>query len=110
MTANDHFKTKILARLEELGHRMQDIETELDKPKSKDLGEQAIDLEDDEVLETLGTSAQREVYELRKALDRIADGTYGICAECENRISDERLEAVPQAMLCRDCATRAANP
>ncbi len=108
MTSNDHFRAKILARLDELGDRMQDIEKELDKPKSKDLGEQAIDLEDDEVLETLGVSAQREVRELREALKRITAGTYGICAECEEQISFERLDVVPQARLCKKCATKAA--
>ena len=108
MTKTDHYKHKIRRRLEELGVRMNAIETELDKPKSKDLGEQAIDLEDDEVLESLGIAAQREVSELREALKRLADGSYGICAECESAISPERLDVIPQARLCRRCAQEAA--
>jgi RNA polymerase-binding transcription factor DksA len=105
----NHLRHIIEDRLAQLGARMQDIETELDKPKSKDLGDQAIDLEDDEVLETLGIAASQEVRELRSALDRMAAGTFGICAECESEISVERLELVPFTRLCRECANRAAT-
>lgn len=103
----DTFKDLIHARLAELGQRMQDIETELDQPKDKDLGEQAVDLEDDEVLEGIGLVAQKEVGLLQAALSRIDDGTYGICQNCENPISEARLRAVLYAPLCRDCASAA---
>lgn len=107
MTKTDHFRQKILHRLDELGVRMSGIETELDLPKPRDLNDQAIDLEDDEVLETLGLAAQQETRELRAALKRCDDGGFGICANCGEAISDERLELVPQAQLCRRCATEA---
>ena len=35
---------------------------------------------------------------------RIEDGTYGICTNCGRPISEERLEALPWAELCIDCA------
>ena len=76
----EELKASIEARLDELGARMNTIEVELDQPKSKDLGEQAIDLEDDEVLERLGSAAEREVEALRQALNRVSDGSFGICA------------------------------
>ncbi|MGI9379849.1 MAG: TraR/DksA family transcriptional regulator [Methyloligellaceae bacterium] len=41
---------------------------------------------------------------IQVALDRIANGTYGICVSCEQPISTERLEAVPHASRCRNCA------
>jgi RNA polymerase-binding protein DksA len=40
---------------------------------------------------------------LNEALDRIKNGTYGICRKCEKSISKERLEAVPHATLCIKC-------
>jgi len=40
---------------------------------------------------------------LDRALERIEDGTYGICMECGHLISRERLEAVPHARLCIEC-------
>lgn len=102
-----HFAGLISARLEELGERIHDIDHELGEPKSADLNEQAIDLEDDEVLESLGAAAQKEISLLKLALGRIEDGTYGICRKCEEPISEERLNAVLYAPLCKTCATGA---
>ena len=41
--------------------------------------------------------------EVRAALDRIADGSYGLCLRCEEEISQKRLKAVPWATLCISC-------
>jgi len=101
-----HFKTAIEARLEELGERLHQIEDELDTPKTQDLNDQAIDLEDDEVLEGVGQAAQKEVGLLQQALKRIENGEYGTCAVCGDPISDERLNAVLYATLCRNCAAQ----
>ena len=103
---NSHFETAIKNRLAELGVRMHVIDAELGHLKPKDLEEQAIDLEDDEVLEGLGVAAQKEVMLLKDALARIKDNTYGICLSCGEQISEERLKAVLYAPLCRTCANR----
>ena len=65
MTEFAKFESQIRDRLKELGVRLNEIETELDQPKSRDLGEQAIDLEDDEVLESIGIAGQKEIALLR---------------------------------------------
>lgn len=41
--------------------------------------------------------------EVRAALDRIADGSYGACFHCEEEITLKRLQAVPWATLCIAC-------
>ena len=41
------------------------------------------------------------------ALGRIADGTYGTCLECEEDISQKRLNAMPWATLCIACQEQA---
>jgi DnaK suppressor protein len=40
---------------------------------------------------------------VRGALARIADGSYGICMHCEEEIKQKRLEAVPWAPFCIRC-------
>ncbi len=45
----------------------------------------------------------RELEEIRLALQKINEGTYGICERCGKAINEERLEAIPTARLCRDC-------
>jgi DnaK suppressor protein len=42
---------------------------------------------------------------IREALDRIEDGTYGICEICGNEISKRRLMARPVTTLCIACKT-----
>ena len=71
-----------------------------------DFEDQAIDLEDDEVLEGIGRANAQEVRLLQNALKRIADGSYGICGKCGDPISPARLDAVPYAMICRNCAAQ----
>lgn len=104
MVDQAHFKQVIEARLKELGVRIDEIDAELSHEMDSDLEDQAIDLEDDEVLEGLGNAAEREIGLLNAALKRIADGSYGTCLKCGEPISEARLEAVPYAPLCKNCA------
>jgi DnaK suppressor protein len=55
-----------------------------------------------ELDEGLEENADHLLVEIEAALSRIDDGTYGLCANCGNPISPERLEAVPYATLCID--------
>ena len=53
--------------------------------------------------------AQRDgrlLYHIDKALERIEDGSYGLCHSCNGSISRERLEAVPHARLCIQCKSK----
>lgn len=43
------------------------------------------------------------IKKIRKALDRIDNGTYGICDKCEENISNKRLKARPVTTQCIDC-------
>jgi DnaK suppressor protein len=40
------------------------------------------------------------------ALDRLREGTFGICTDCSRPVGKERLLAVPTAELCIDCRRR----
>jgi DnaK suppressor protein len=44
-----------------------------------------------------------ELARLERALQRMAAGDYGVCAECGDPIARERLYANPAATLCADC-------
>ena len=47
------------------------------------------------------------IGKIKEALARIDDGTFGICEECGEDISEERLKARPMTTLCIDCKTKA---
>lgn len=55
-------------------------------------------------VQSLLTDARRELEELDAAEARIDAGTYGICAKCGRPIAEERLDALPTATKCIDCA------
>jgi DnaK suppressor protein len=41
--------------------------------------------------------------QIRRALSRIANGTYGVCLQCKEDISPKRMAAVPWAAFCIKC-------
>jgi DnaK suppressor protein len=43
------------------------------------------------------------IGKIKDALERIDQGTYGICESCGEDISDERLKARPVTTLCIEC-------
>lgn len=46
---------------------------------------------------------ESQVAQIKEALKRIENGTYGICADCGDTIPPERLEIIPYATLCVNC-------
>ena len=50
--------------------------------------------------------SRAELQRIDSALRKLDAGTYGTCESCGNPIAPERLEAIPWAPLCIDCARR----
>jgi DnaK suppressor protein len=48
-------------------------------------------------------SSFSRIQSVKLALERIDDGSYGTCLECEEEISSKRLQAVPWACCCLKC-------
>ena len=99
---------KLRARLNDLLSRTEVIEDDLRHPLDADWEEQAVDLADDEALEGVDEVLRAEIQQIRLALLRIENGTYGTCAVCGDEIRRERLEARPIATRCIKCASEAA--
>ncbi|WP_444988761.1 TraR/DksA family transcriptional regulator [Halomonas mongoliensis] len=73
-------------------------------PLDKNMEEQAIELQNDEVVDALEREAEEELRQVMQALARIEAGEGDICQVCEEPIDPERLAAVPFTTLCRECA------
>lgn len=56
-----------------------------------------------ERIQTQRVDLEARNEQIRAAQQRMADGTYGTCANCGKQIPIERLEALPHATLCIDC-------
>jgi DnaK suppressor protein len=46
------------------------------------------------------------LQQIQDALERIAEGKYGACVECEGRIPKARLEVLPDTPYCVKCAAK----
>jgi RNA polymerase-binding transcription factor DksA len=75
-----------------------------DDPLTADFAEQAVERENDEVLTALDDSIRAELAHLEQALARLDEGIYGVCEKCGNSIGEKRIEALPYALTCIDCA------
>ncbi|MDG5748650.1 TraR/DksA family transcriptional regulator [Qipengyuania sp. XHP0207] len=95
---------QLQARLARLLERAGVIEDDLRYPLDADSSEQAVDLANDEALEGVDEILRQEIAQVRMALLRIENGTYGTCSQCGKDISRARLEARPIATRCIDCA------
>ena len=104
MTELQEIKTKLEAKLRELDERAHEIDDELSEPGDDDWSENAVEAENDEVLEKVGSMAVEEIRQIKVALGKIDAGTYGICQTCNKQIAPKRLEALPYAITCIDCA------
>ena len=103
----DEIRQRLQARREELLDRAERTDADLRReaePLSADFDEQAVQLENDEVLQGLNDSAVREIRQISQALSRLDSGSYFSCARCGAAIEPLRLDAVLYTPLCSECA------
>ena len=43
------------------------------------------------------------LHEFEEALERVKDGSFGLCESCKKKVPKERLKAIPYARLCVNC-------
>ena len=65
-----------------------------------DLAEEHVDRE---TLEMLGQRDRDRLARISAAIRRINTSGYGRCQQCGRQISEQRLEAIPDAVLCYEC-------
>jgi DnaK suppressor protein len=68
-----------------------------------DVVDEALDAAQDEISSQLAEVESRELAQIESALDRIREGTYGVCEICEVKIPLARLNALPYATTCINC-------
>jgi DnaK suppressor protein len=64
-----------------------------------------------ERLNQVGTAKQLSAIleDVERAVEKLSEGTYGVCDSCGTEIPPERLEARPWSVLCVDCRTEKAG-
>lgn len=95
---------QLIERRNELEARLQKLKSDISQPLDHDFEEQAVQLENGEVLDALAVEAQEEIQKINHALIRIEEGHYGECSECGEPIDPERLAIRPYSSRCVTCA------
>jgi len=102
-------KQQLLEKRDELQSRLDEITRDVrheDNPLSGDWEEQAVQRENEEVIDALGNEARRELEQIKQALARIESGDYPYCSECGDEIGEARQELLPYTSLCVSCAEK----
>ncbi len=105
---------EILVLSQELNNRKTELMLELknlnsdrhreNKPLDKDFSEQAVERENDEVVDRLHEKVSQQIQQINEALERIKQNQFGFCSICNEPIPDKRLQIVPFAKTCVKCA------
>ncbi|ACU88296.1 TraR/DksA family transcriptional regulator [Desulfomicrobium baculatum] len=100
-------RTRIEKRMEELKTTIAQLQ-ETSKPVSLDqpIGRlsRMDSMANQAISEQRLTDSRRTLMRLERALDRVDDEHFGVCAECGEDIAVGRLLVMPEATLCVDCA------
>jgi RNA polymerase-binding protein DksA len=93
-------KTEIISNLVTSNADFKEIVEGLDP---KDLADIASDDIDRKMIEVIGSQELKRLRLIDSALTRIQQGKYGLCMKCGKKIPNDRLEAIPYALMCIDC-------
>lgn len=93
-------KQEILDKLVAANAEFRAIVEEMDP---KDFADVASDDVDRKMLEALGSQDVKRMRAIENAIIRIQQGRYGLCMKCSKKIPQERLKALPYAVLCIEC-------
>ena len=109
MKSHDSIREHLLKRREELNRRIHQITDDVrhtDGPLPSDFSEQAVERENEEVMDALGEAGRLEMSQINRTLARIDSGDYGICSACGKPIPEARLEILPHTEYCVACAEK----
>jgi RNA polymerase-binding protein DksA len=109
----DHFRAALEAERKRVTDALQYLHSETPNPDGEEtqegrmedhLADSAAVTYDREMDFSLEENSEQVLDEIDRALKRIENGSYGKCANCGKDIPAERLEAIPYAEYCIDCA------
>jgi DnaK suppressor protein len=100
----EQIKNQLLDRKQELETQMATLYKEkITDDQVQDTGDQALSSSLEEIKISLHNNELDEYQMIMRALEMIDNGTYGVCSECSNPISEKRLMLFPNATRCLAC-------
>jgi RNA polymerase-binding protein DksA len=81
----------------------EDFKEIMEGEEPKDLVDVASDDMDRKMIEAIGAQELKRLKLIESAITRIKQGKYGHCIKCGKRIPQDRLIAIPYALMCIEC-------
>jgi RNA polymerase-binding transcription factor len=105
-TVRQHLERRRQAILETTRRAAAELEGLRSAERDPEFEEGAQSEHEQFTLARLTDAERREAGQIDAALARIDAGEYGTCVDCEQEIDPRRLAALPDALLCAECAER----
>jgi len=102
----EYYKKCLVTRQEELLRLVTKSERDgriADEEATQDVADKAANSYTKEFLFHQSDENRRVLQLVGEALDRLKNGTYGLCLSCQEEVQVKRLEAVPWARHCIEC-------
>jgi DnaK suppressor protein len=102
----NYFKEILKSRKEQIVKNITGVNQELSdlhKQELNDEGDHASANNNTLVEGAIIEQQKQELEEIEIALNKIANGEYGVCEMCEDMIGFQRLKVKPHARYCIDC-------
>jgi DnaK suppressor protein len=102
----EYYKKRLVTQQEELLRVVTNSERdgrEADEEGTQDIADKAVNSYTKEFLFHQSDENRRVLQMVNEALERLKNGTYGLCVSCQREVQVKRLEAVPWARHCIEC-------
>ncbi len=101
------FRNSLLARRQELTGNLEDTKFDTLAKMGRVAEDDQAQMSHEEFISLKRNSMDYQALrQVNAAIERINTGEYGICASCEEKISEKRLKAIPWAKYCVSCQDR----
>lgn len=107
----DYFRRLLTGQLDELLGKNSHTAGSVAEPteKSQDFTDQATQESDMDFNIHMKERDSKLVAKIKEAMERVEDGTYGICEDCGQTISEERLKVRTVTTMCIRCKRKQEN-
>jgi len=102
----EFYRKRLLAKQEELLRFVSKSEADgrqVDEEVTQDIADKAANSYTKEFLFHQSDDNRRILQLVNEALERLKNGSYGLCVACQEEVQHKRLEAVPWARHCIEC-------
>jgi DnaK suppressor protein len=102
----EYYRKRLVAKQEELLRLVSKSEhdgREADEEATQDIADKAANSYTKEFLFHQSDENRRLLQLVNEALERIKNGSYGLCVACHEDVQQKRLDAVPWARHCIEC-------